>query len=79
MDRPDDPLREKAALRTRLAQLSRTSPRIAEDLNMSAMLQGLVDAARLLTGASLVSISILDGSRQVQDLVSSDIDDAELP
>lgn len=79
MDRPDDPLREKAALRARLAHLSRTSLRIAEDLNMSAMLQGVVDAARLLSGASLVSIRIMDGSGQVQDLVSSNMDDAELP
>ena len=45
--------REIQSLRDRLASLSEASLRITEDLDLDAVLQEVVDGARLLTGARL--------------------------
>ena len=57
MKRPDDPMREIAALRERLSRLSEASLRITEDLDLDAVLQGVLDGARSLTGARMDGIS----------------------
>ena len=62
MKRPDDPMREIAALRERLSKLSEASLRITEDLDLDTVLQGVVDAARSLTGATRGCIVVVDDS-----------------
>ena len=57
MKRPDDPMREIAALRERLSRLSEASLHITEDLDLDAVLQGVLDGARSLTGARMGGIS----------------------
>ena len=71
MKRPDDPMREIAALRERLSRLSEASLRITEDLDLDAVLQGVLDGARSLTGARMGGITILDDSGQLQDFITS--------
>ena len=46
MKRPDDPMREIAALRERLSRLSEASMHITEDLDLDAVLQGVLDGGR---------------------------------
>ena len=43
MNRPDDPTREIVALRERLSRLSEASLHITEDLDLDAVLQGVLD------------------------------------
>ena len=71
MNRPDDPMREIAALRERLSRLSEASLHITEDLDLDAVLQGVLDGARSLTGARIGGITILDDSGQLQDFITS--------
>ena len=78
MQEPEELLREIEALRERLSRLSQASLGITEDLDMGSVLQGVVDGARLLTGASRGSIITIDDSGQVQDFITSNIDDEEL-
>ena len=72
MDRPHEPMPEnEAALRERLARLSEASLRINKSLNFSAVLQGVIDEARALTGARYGVMTLLDGAGRVQDFLSS--------
>ena len=47
------------------------SPAITEDLDLDAVLQGVLDGACPLTGARMGGITILDDSGQLQDLILS--------
>ena len=62
---------EIAALRERLSRLSQASLRITEDLDLDAVLQRVVDGARLLTGASRGGLTVVDEAGQFQDFFSS--------
>ena len=64
-------MREIAALRERLSRLSEASLHITEDLDLDAVLQGVLDGARSLTGARMGSVTILDDSGQLQDFITS--------
>ena len=64
-------LRENEALRERLSRLSQASLRITGDLEPSAVLQGVVDGARSLTGASTAGLSALDERGQLWEFVAS--------
>ena len=77
MKRPDDPMREIAALRERLSRLSEASLHITEDLDLDAVLQGVLDGARSLTGARMGGVTILDESGQLQDFITSGLTDED--
>ena len=77
MERPDDPMREIAALRERLSRLSEASLHITEDLDLDAVLQGVLDGARSLTGTRMGGITILDDSGQLQDFITSGLTDED--
>ena len=77
MNRPDDPMREIAALRERLSRLSEASLHITEDLDLDAVLQGVLDGARSLTGARMGGVTILDDSGQLRDFITSGLTDED--
>ncbi|MYC07555.1 MAG: hypothetical protein F4X57_10370 [Chloroflexi bacterium] len=62
---------ENAALRERLSRLSQASLRITEDLDLDAVLQRVVDGARLLTGASRGGLTVIDDAGQFQAFFTS--------
>ena len=62
---------EIAALRERLSRLGQASLRITEDLDLDAVLQRVVDGARLLTGASRGGLTVLDDKGQLEAFISS--------
>ena len=70
-------MREIAALRERLSRLSEASLHITEDLDLDAVLQGVLDGARSLTGARMGGITILDDSGQLQDFITSGLTDED--
>ncbi|MCY4580848.1 MAG: hypothetical protein OXD31_17610 [Chloroflexi bacterium] len=67
----DELHRENEALRRRLSRLSQASLRITEDLEPNAVLQGVVDGARSLTGARPAGITALDEREQLWEFVTS--------
>ena len=67
----DELLRENAALRERLSRLSEASLGITGDLEPTAVLQGVVDGARALTGADTAGITALDERGQLWEFVTS--------
>ena len=71
--------REIQALQERLSRLSEASRRINESLDLDQVLQGTLDSARSLTGASVGVMILLDDGGQVQDFLSSGLttEDAE--
>ena len=71
MNRDDAQGREIKALRDRLARLSEVSLRINESLELDAVLQGVLDSARSLTGASYGAFVLLDDSGQIEDFLAS--------
>ena len=74
----DDELRrENQALRERLSALSQASLRINQSLDLPAVLQGVLDSARSLTGASVGVMTLLDGGGQVQHFLSSGLTPAQ--
>ena len=77
MNRPDDPVREIEALRERLSRLSEASLHITEDLDLDAVLQGVLDGARSLTGARMGGVTILDDAGQLQDFITSGLTDED--
>ena len=77
MKQPDDPMQEIAALRERLSRLSEASLHITEDLDLDAVLQGVLDGARSLTGARMGGVTILDDSGQLQDFITSGLTDED--
>ena len=64
-------LRENEALRERLSRLSQASLRITEDLDLDAVLQGVADGARSLTGARISGITVLDDGGGLLDFITS--------
>ena len=70
-------MREIAALRERLSRLSEASLHITEDLDLDAVLQGVLDGARSLTGARMGGVTILDDSGQLQDFITSGLTDQD--
>ena len=77
MMRPDDPMREIAALRERLSRLSEASLRITEDLDLDTVLQGVLDGARSLTGARMGGVTILDDAGRLRDFITSGLTDQD--
>ena len=79
MTQTDGPDREIAELRERLSRLSEASIRITEDLDFSSVLQGVLDAARSLTGARYGVIVLHDAAGNAEDSLSSGMtrDEAE--
>ena len=61
----------ESALRERLARLSEASRRINESLDFDAVLQGVLDSARSLTGARYGVMTLVDDEGQVQEFLSS--------
>ena len=68
---------ENQALRNRLTRLSEASLRINESLDLDAVLQGVLDSARSLTGASYGAFVLLDDSGQIEDFLSSGLTSEE--
>ena len=79
MTQQDDKGQEIAALRERLSKLSEASIRITQDLDFNSVLQGVLDAARSLTGARYGIIALHDDAGTVEDSLSSGMtrDEAE--
>ena len=71
MKRSDELRRENKSLRDRLARLSEASLRISEDLDFNSVLQGVLDAARSLTGARYGVITLQDDAGIAEDFLSS--------
>ena len=68
---------ELAALSARLSRLSEASLRINESLDFDTVLQGVLDAARSLSGARYGVMTVFDDEAQVQDFLSSGLTTAE--
>ena len=62
---------QMAALRERLSRLSEASLRINESLDLDAVLQGVLDSARSLTGARYALITTMRNTGEVEDFVVS--------
>ena len=71
MNRSDARDSEIQSLRDRLSRLSAASLRINESLDFDAVLQGVLDSARSLTGASYGAFVLLDDSGGIEDFLSS--------
>ena len=71
MNRVDARDLEIQALRDRLSRLSEASLRINESLDFDAVLQGVLDSARSLTGASYGAFVLMDDSGEIEDFLSS--------
>ena len=63
--------RENEALRDRISRLNEAILRISGSLDLSTVLQQVVDSARALTGARYGVITTIDEDKQVQNFVSS--------
>ena len=63
--------RENEALRDRISRLNEAILRISGSLDLSTVLQQVVDSARALTGAGYGVITTIDEDKQVQNFVSS--------
>ena len=64
---------ENEALRRRLSRLSEASLRITENLDHDAVLQGVIDGARLLTDARYGALVAFDASGGIETLITSGI------
>ena len=62
MNRDDARDLELQALRDRLSRMSKASLRVNESLDLDGVLQGVLDSARSLTGASYGAFVLLDDS-----------------
>ncbi len=62
---------EIQSLRERLSRLSEASRRINESLDFDTVLQGVLDSARSLTGASYGVLTLVDDGGQLLDFLSS--------
>ena len=70
---------ETEALRDRLSKLSEASLRITESLDLGAILQGVIDGARSLTGARYRALLVPDDAGRMHDLVTSGMTPEERP
>ena len=77
MDRLSELERENEALRDRLALLGEAGLRISESLDFDVVLQGVLDAARSLTGARYGVLTLLDEGREAPDFLASGMTAAE--
>ena len=77
MDRSNELELENAALRERLSRLSEASRRINESLDFEAVLQGVLDSARVLTSSRYGGITTVDGSGEIQDFMTSGFTEEE--
>ena len=73
----DDRDRQIAILQDRLARLSEASLHINENLELDAVLQSVLDAARSLTGAVYGLLTTLDESGRVEDFLASGLSPEE--
>ncbi len=71
MTQQDEQAREIEALRDRLSKLSEASLRINENLDLDAVLGGVLDSARSLTGAHYAVITTFDDSGRLEDHVAA--------
>ena len=71
MQSPDELRQENEALRDRVSRLSSAILRISASLDLSTVLQEVVDSARALTGARYGVITIFDDEGQVQEFITS--------
>ena len=71
MQRVDALEAENAALKDRLARLSEASLRLNESLDFDAVLQGVLDAARSLTGARYGVLTLLGDRGGVEDFLAA--------
>ena len=62
---------EIEALRERLSRLSQASLRITGDLDLDAVLQGVVDGARSLTAARAGGMTVLDDRGELAEFITS--------
>ena len=69
----DELRREIATLRDRLSRLSEASLRITENLDHDAVLQGVIDEARLLTDARYGALVAFGASGSIETLITSGI------
>ncbi len=67
----DEPDREIAGLRERMARLSSASLRISDSLNLESVLREVVESARVLTGAANAAITTVDQLAPGGDFISS--------
>ena len=77
MTQQDDRDRQIAILQDRLARLSEASLHINENLELDAVLQSVLDAARSLTGAVYGLLTTLDESGRVEDFLASGLSPEE--
>ena len=77
MNQPEQRDRDFEALQERLSRLSEASLRINESLEFDAVLQGVLDSARSLTGARVGVMTLLDGGGRVQHFLSSGLAPSE--
>ncbi len=71
MNRTDEQDRRIRELEERLSRLSEASLRITEDLDFNTVLQGVLDAARSLTGARYGVIALHGDDATAEDFLSS--------
>ena len=69
--------KQNEALQERLTRLSRASLLVTEDLELDAVLQGVADGARFLTGAGGSGITVLDDEGRFLDLITSGLSPEE--
>ena len=62
---------ETEELRNRLSRLSEASLRSTESLDLDTILQGVIDGARSVNGATYGALLVLDDAGRMQDLVTS--------
>ena len=69
--------RENAALRERLARLSKADERIAGELDLDTVLRDALETARALTGAACSGITLLDEAGGVQEFFAPQLSERE--
>ena len=79
LEEADSLRRENEALRDRLSRLSKASLRITEYLDHDAVLQGVIDEARLLTDARYGALVAFDDSGGIETLITSGVTPEERP
>ena len=73
LEEADSLRRENEALRDRLSRLSKASIRITEHLDHDALLQGVIDEARLLTDARYGALVAFGAPGSIETLITSGI------